>query len=182
MDYLGSNIRRVRSAKNLSIRELAKRVGVSASFISQVEQGKASPSISTLKKMSLELGTTIGYLIDEPLGIEGPITRGSSRKKVRDAVPGFTIELLTTPDIHKTMEPYYFTLNNDKDASNNPSVHQGQEFVFVLEGEIEILLGGELHKLEQNDSIYFDSSIPHSFSNTGDRPAKAIWVVTPHSI
>jgi transcriptional regulator with XRE-family HTH domain len=181
MEYLGKNIRKIRTARNLSMRDLAERVGVSASFISQVEQGKTSPSIATLKKIAVELGTTIGYLIDELPPVEGPVTKGKNRKKIENAVPGVTIELLTTPDIHKTMEPFYFTLSPGMTSTNRNSVHHGQEFVFVIEGQIEILLSGDKYLLEENDSIYFNSSIPHSFHNPGDKPARAVWVVMSYT-
>jgi len=180
MKIVGVNIKRLREEQGLTLRALAKKLGISASFLSQVESGKASPSLSTLKSISDSLSTTIGSLIGEDQKLEdNPIVRSSERKHVQEVGKGINLYLLTSRDPNKQMEPLLFKLQEGATSGGRSYKHFGQEFVLVLKGSIEVTLNDMTYILKRGDSIYFNSSIPHAFKNIGKEEAEAVWVVTP---
>lgn len=180
MKMVGVNIKRARAEKGLTLRALAKSLGVSASFLSQVESGKASPSLSTLKGISDALGCTVSALIEDgQKTAESPIVRANERKYLHEAGKGINLYLLTSKDPNKQMEPLLFKLKEGANSGDATYKHFGQEFVLVLKGAIEITLNDIVYVLKKGDSIYFNSSVPHAFRNLGKEDAEAVWVVTP---
>ncbi|MBF0252306.1 MAG: helix-turn-helix transcriptional regulator [Candidatus Omnitrophica bacterium] len=180
MKIVGVNIKRLREEQGLTLRSLAQRLGLSASFLSQVESGKAAPSLSTLKSISTALATTIGNLIGEDQKIvSNPVVKVSERKHLGGIGNGVNLFLLTSRDPNKQMEPILFKLKEDAESGATTYKHFGQEFVLVLKGSIEITLNDMSYILQKGDSIYFNSSVPHAFKNTGKGEAEAVWVVTP---
>lgn len=180
MQIVGVNIQRLRKEQGMTLREMARKLEVSASFLSQVESGKASPSLATLKSIADCLSTTIGELIGEGQRTkDNPVIRVSERKHVEEAGRGVDIYLLTSRDPNKQMEPLLFKLKNGATSGDRSYKHFGQEFVMALKGTIEITLNETTYILRQGDSIYFNSNVPHAFKNIGKDQAEAIWVVTP---
>lgn len=180
MKIVGVNIKRLREEQGLTLRALAQKLGISASFLSQVESGKASPSLSTLKSISDSLSTTIGSLIGEGQKLEdNPIVRAGERKHVQEVGKGINLYLLTSRDSNKQMEPLLFKLREGATSGGKSYKHFGQEFVLVLKGTIEVMLNEMAYMLKKGDSIYFNSSVPHAFKNIGKEEAEAVWVVTP---
>ncbi|MFA6636552.1 MAG: XRE family transcriptional regulator [Candidatus Omnitrophota bacterium] len=180
MKIVGVNIKRAREEMGLTLRVLAERLGVSASFLSQVECGKASPSLSSLKKISDALETTVSRLIEGGSTVEdNPIVRSNERKYLHEAGKGINLYLLTSRDPNKQMEPLLFKLKEGATSGGTSYKHFGQEFVLVLKGSIEITLNDTIYILKKGDSIYFNSSVPHAFKNVGKKEAEAIWIVTP---
>ncbi|MFA4984905.1 MAG: XRE family transcriptional regulator [Candidatus Omnitrophota bacterium] len=180
MQMVGINIKRLREEQGMTLRGMAKKLGVSASFLSQVESAKASPSLATLKSIADFLSTTIGDLIGEGQKIkDNPVTTLKERKHMQEVSKGMNIYLLTSRDPNKQMEPLLFKLKEGV-ASGKPSYqHFGQEFVLVLKGVMEITLNETSYILRKGDSIYFNSSVPHAFKNISRQEAEAVWVVTP---
>ena len=182
MKIVGVNIKRVREEQGLTLRRFAKELGVSASFISQVETGKAAPSSATLKTIADHLQTTVGNLIGERQeAAASPVVRESERQHLQQLSQGIDIYLLASPDSNKQMEPMLFRLDSHASAGKAQYKHFGQEFVMVLKGGIELTLNEQVYVLHKGDSIYFSSNMPHSFKNLGKEKAEAIWVVTPPS-
>ena len=180
MKIVGVNIKRLREEQDLTLRALAKKLEISASFLSQVESGKASPSLSTLKSIADALSTTIGNLIGEAQKLEdNPVVRSSERKHVHEAGRGINLYLLTSRDSNKQMEPLLFKLKEGATSGERSYKHFGQEFVMVLRGVIEVMLNDMSYILKKGDSIYFNSNVPHAFKNIGKEEAEAVWVVTP---
>lgn len=182
MKIVGINIKRFREAKNLSLRVLAKKLDISASFISQIETGKVSPSLSTLKKIAECLGTTVGTILGED-NAQGNnlVMRADEKKKVFKLADGMTLQYLTNQEPFKQMVPLLFELEKGAFSGDQSYQHYGQEFVYVLEGKIEITVKERKHVLAMGDSIYFDSSHPHSFKNLHTSKSRALWVDTPPS-
>ena len=111
MKIVGINIKKLRLREGITLREMAKGLGVSASFISQIESGKASPSLNTLKSISTFLSTTIGELIGEGQEIkDSPVTKTDERMHMGSKSKGIGIYLLTSRDPNKQMEPLLFKL------------------------------------------------------------------------
>ena len=182
MNIVGINIRKLREEKRIKLREFARSLNLSASFISQVEMGKASPSLSTLKGIADKLSTTVGDLIGEGQKFSAePITREAERKNLQGLEKGVSMYLLTSPDNNKMMQPILFKMNKNASSGGTNYTHFGQEFVMVLKGEIEIKLNSSFYNLKKGDSIYFNSKTPHSFRNIGNGEAEAVWVITPAS-
>jgi len=177
---LGAHIRRLRLSKHMSLGDLAAQVGTSRSFISQVEQGKALPSLGTLKSIASALAVTVGSLIDEPpTKTAGPVLRASSRPKIDRLHAGVVIEALTHRDTHKNMEPILARLEPGAISGQEGYVHNGQEFGIVIKGSLHMELDGATYELNEGDSIYYDSSRPHRFINPTDSETVVIWVITP---
>jgi transcriptional regulator with XRE-family HTH domain len=183
MQIVGSNIRRLRKEQNYNIRDFGRKVGVSASFISQVEMGKISPSLSKLRDIADSLNTTVGLLIGETESTNNhsPVVKKTNRRHTDHLGSGINVELLSTPDPFKQMEPILIELEPGASSGDNQYQHYGQEFVIVLKGKIKISLNKTDYMLNEGDSIYFNSNIPHSFANLSKGVSKALWVVTPPS-
>lgn len=180
MKILGVNIKRLREEKRITLRSFAKNVNVSPGFMSQIETGKAFPSLDTLKNIANCLSTTVGELIGENQRAgESPVVRQDERKFVNQASTGIHVYLLTSPDHNKQMEPLLFRLGPEATSGRTLYKHFGQEFVMVIKGTLEITLNDAIYVLHKGDSIYFSSNTPHSFKNLAKEETEAIWVVTP---
>ncbi|OGS20838.1 MAG: hypothetical protein A2252_00285 [Elusimicrobia bacterium RIFOXYA2_FULL_39_19] len=180
MNLLGINIKRYRETKSITLRTLAKSLDISPSFLSQIETGKAVPSLDTLKKISDSLSTTIGNLIGEDQKENAsPLLRLEDRKSINKISSGMDMYLLTSPDQNKQMEPLLFKMNEKASSGKTLYRHFGQEFVLVIKGSLEISLNNTVYALKKGDSLYFNSNTPHSFKNTEKGETEAIWVVTP---
>ncbi len=183
MSVIGASIRRLREEQDMTLRALAKDVGISPSFLSQVEQGKASPSLATLKSIATELQTTVGRLIDDD-GAQNEdrlVTTERQRKAFKQSGSGVQMYLLSESNPHKQMQPLLMKLGKSAASGESTYSHYGQEFVLVLKGSLEITLGDKNHTIRKGDSIYFNSSTPHSFKNMFKGETEALWVVTPPS-
>jgi transcriptional regulator with XRE-family HTH domain/quercetin dioxygenase-like cupin family protein len=196
-DYpqMGERLRAARSARRLSLRELAGRLGVSPSLISQIETGRANPSVSTLYAIAAELdvsldellfndrrapepsasvqaGATSGMMTQAP-----PVQRAATRHTIRLAsgVHWGRLTTLSEPGIeflHVTYEV--------GGASSPPDAfqrHPGHEWGYVLSGRLQVRIGFEEYVLEPGDAISINSSIPHRLATIGDEPVQAIWFV-----
>lgn len=182
MKNIGINIKQLREKQGTTLREMAKDIGVSPSFLSQVEKGKASPSLATLKSMADALQTTIGNLVGEDVSQKDKlVTREIERKSLKQVSQGIQMYLLSEVSPHKQMQPLLFKLANNAASGESAYSHYGQEFVLVLGGSLEITLGEESYSLKKGDSIYFNSSTPHSFKNLHKGQTEVLWVVTPPS-
>lgn len=183
MTLVNAAVKRVREEQGVTLRELAKDVGVSPSFISQVEQGKASPSLATLKAIADALQTTVGNLIgdDATRPSEKLVMSENERKAFKQAGKGIQMFLLSEPNPYKQMQPLLFKIAGNAGSGEKSYSHYGQEFILVLKGSLEITLADKTYHLKKGDTIYFSSSTPHSFKNFNKGETEALWVVTPPS-
>jgi len=177
---LGEKIKKCRKDKGYSLRLLASKVNLSASFLSQIEQSKASPSIENLKKIANELDVRVSSLIEEDdEKKDTDVVRKAERNKVESIDSKTMISLLTTSNIEKHMEPILYEIEPGGESGRDYYTHNGEEFIFVLEGQLEVQIESKIYELEEGDSLYFKSTQKHKFRNVGDRLSRAIWVVTP---
>jgi quercetin dioxygenase-like cupin family protein len=153
---------------------------LSASFLSQIEQSKASPSIENLKKIATELDVRVSSLIeDDDERKDTVVVRKKDRNKVESLGSKTMISLLTTSDIEKHMEPILYEMEPGGESGRDCYTHNGEEFIFVLEGQLEVEIEKKSYILDEGDSLYFKSTQRHKFRNPGDYLVRAIWVVTP---
>lgn len=178
---MGERLRNARRARGLTLRELAKRLGVSPSMISQIETDRASPSVSTLYAIANELDVSLDELLfndRRPPAAESAVRQSrDDRKRIRLA-SGVTWERLT-PVSDPDTEFLYVTyeVGGASSSSDEFQRHAGHEWGYVLEGTLEVKIGFEEHRLGPGDSISFDSTIPHRLANTGQSVVHAIWFV-----
>ncbi len=176
---IGEKIKKHRTEKELSLRELAKRVDLSASFLSQIEQGKASPSIENLKKIATNLEVRVSYLIEEEDTIETYHVKKEEIKYVESIDSKTSIGLLTSSKLEKDMEPIIYEIKPGGESGRGYFNHNGEEFIYIIEGSLDIYIEEKMTTLNQGDSFYFKSTLNHRFKNNGKKLTKAIWVVSP---
>jgi transcriptional regulator with XRE-family HTH domain len=192
---LGAAIRATREAQGLSLRELARRVEVSPSFVSQIELGKANPSVGTLYALVSVLGTTLDDLIGEqdagpadgvdPLGtaaptewprVEVPVQRADGRSRLE--MSGVVWERLTHDhDPFVDFLHVEYAPGSSSCAPDQLMRHGGREYGHLLAGRLDVQVGFESWSLGPGDSIHFDSMTPHRLSNPYDEPCTAVWFV-----
>jgi transcriptional regulator with XRE-family HTH domain len=190
---IGSRLREEREAARISQRELARRLGVSASLISQIESGQSKPSVSTLYAIVTELGVSLDYVFrvhEDELGVaravgaetDGdvvarPVVHPEERHTV-ELDSGVVWERLTS-HLHEDVDFLHVTY--DVGGSSSPEErlmrHPGREYGYVLTGRLGVQLGFERHELARGDSIAFDSTMPHRLWNLGDEAVHGIWFV-----
>lgn len=177
---IGEKIKKSRNDKNLSLRDLAVKVDLSASFLSQIEQGKASPSIENLKKIATALDVRVSYLIeDDEVQKNVDYVKKENIKYIESRDSNTRMALLTLSQDEKTMEPILYEVGPGGESGRNFYSHSGEEFIHIIEGELELHIDDNVYALKQGDSLYFKSSQKHRFKNSSKKEAKAIWVVSP---
>lgn len=177
---IGAALARLRKEKGLTLKQLAQAVDLSAAYLSQIEHGKASPSISTLRKLASGLGARLVDFFEEEL-IDDPVVMHPDQwSRVR--IPGWQSD--TRRLVHhigtKRMEPFFTTIPPGG-RSRKPYAHPGEEFGFVFEGVLTVIVGEESHAVGPMSSFYFSSALPHSWVNEGETPVRMLWVVSPPS-
>ncbi len=171
---IGAHLRTLRSRRRLSLAQVANAVGISVGFLSALERSQMSGSVGTLRKLARFYKTNILDFFDTN-GAGGRRVRPSERK-VLEAGVGVRMELLAWGNT--VMEPHLFRVAPEA-GSGDPYTHEGEEFLYVLRGELEITLDGEEHRLKPGDSFYFESSTPHRWKNPGKKETLVLWVNTP---
>jgi transcriptional regulator with XRE-family HTH domain len=174
---LGHRIRARRQELGLSLRDLEERVGLTASFLSQVERDQSSPSIESLHTISQALDVPIFYFLlerdDKP-----PVVRRDKRTRLRLPDSDVTYQLLT-PDLNRKIEAFLFEQEPGQDKSPVRLNQLTEEFIYVLQGKLEIQLGEEVYLLEPGDSVYFEGPTLRRLTARGDVTLRCISVITP---
>lgn len=172
---LGPKLRRLRLERKLTLEQASAAVGLSPSFLSELERDQSGASMATLHRLLAYYGTTVGALLQGAGGSVASLKRAGRGRKVRNL--GVTIEQLV--DGQALMEAQVFTIEAGA-GSEGSYAHEGEEFVYVLEGAFEVLLNEhERHVLRVGDSLYYPSTVVHSWRNPGRQIARVIWVNTP---
>jgi transcriptional regulator with XRE-family HTH domain len=178
---LGQRIREERLKRGVSLRALAREVGVSASMISQIETGKSQPSVSTLYAITSALAMSIEDVFREPPVpldvVFGPVVHPGEREMLRldsgvtwerlGELPGQPVDFLLV-----TYAP-----GGTSSSSGELMRHSGSEYGFLLRGELMLTLGFDEVRLGPGDAISFDSTTPHGYRNDGSEPAVGVWFV-----
>ena len=177
---VGERLRALRRSRRATLRTIAERSGLSESFLSQVERGRSSASIESLRRVADALGVSMADLF-EPDGLPGPrVLRRDERPALSFGVLGK--KLLLTPRPLHHLEVFAGELEIGGSTGAEPYAHGDSEELFVvLSGTVQLELGGELFELEPGDSIDYRSSTPHRVSNTGQDLAEVMWIISPPS-
>lgn len=177
---LGQLLSTWRKQKELTLQQLADEIGVTASYISQIEHGKVSPSLATLKKLAKAVDRkTVDFFVDEL--IDDPIVL-SEKEWTRVSHPHWDAHVRQLVRIvgNKLMQPFY-TVIEPGGGTREPYSHSGEEFGIVLDGELTLRVGDDTHVVPRNSSFYYSSLIPHSWTNEGKEPCRVVWVISPPS-
>ena len=185
--HIGPRLREQRESLGMSLREIARRIGVSPSLISQIERDKVNPSVSTLYALAQELGLNMGDLFaveDESPGprrpaedVPTPVVTPEQRAVINLA-SGVIWERLT-PERDPSVEFLRVTYDVGSESGGHDSLitHGGREYAFVMSGCLGVRIGFDEYHLEPGHSITFDASSPHRLWAIGDEPVEALWVV-----
>jgi len=179
---VGQRIRQSRESKGLSLEDLAQRTGLPEAMLAEVENESASPPLGVLVKLGKALDMRWGSLISG--GGESPYTvvrvadrqRMSRQASQKGTSYGYTYETLAPHKTNRSMEPFIVTLQ-PSGGEAPPSAHDGQEFIYVLDGVMEALVDDALEILGTGDSIYYDSTVPHLLRPHGDQPVQILAVI-----
>jgi transcriptional regulator with XRE-family HTH domain len=190
---IGGRIRAERARRGISLRSLARSVGLSPSLISQIETGKCQPSVSTLYAITTVLGVSVQDVFGESGPPSGPASGPAAPGQVRSAVPGLAepgqreiLELdsgVTWERLgHAPGSPVDFLLvsyapGGCSSPAGHLMQHPGTEYGYLLEGELVVTLGSRSHRLTPGDSVSFTSATPHSYRNEGTVPSVGVWFV-----
>jgi transcriptional regulator with XRE-family HTH domain len=174
---LGNRIRARRQELGLSLRDLAGRVGLTASFLSQIERDLTSPSLESLRKISDALDVPIFHFLLQPAD-RCPVVRGDRRSKLILPESNLIYELLC-PDLNRQMEPFLAVWEPGDQRLTFPLRQQTEEFIYVLQGQLEIQLGEEVYLLGPGDSVYFDGPQLRRLTVKGDASLRFLSVITP---
>jgi transcriptional regulator with XRE-family HTH domain len=183
-ETLGSRIRHQREAAGLTVRGLAGRIGVSASLISQVERGRATPSVATLWAIAHELAVPVGDLFADSDQLQrgrgneaGPVQLHDTRR-VLTLEGGVRWERLT-PDADDSVDFVYVVYPAGTESCRKDALarHGGKEYGYVISGTLGVQIGFDEYEVGPNCSISFNAAVPHRLSAIGDEPVVAVWIV-----
>ena len=187
---IGEKIKNVREMKNISVGDMADRSGLSEEQIKRIEGNEDFPSLAPLIKIARVLGVRLGTFLDDQQELGPVVCRRESRENTEGI--GFSnnavtkhkymsYHALSQDKSGRHMEPFFIDIEPSKDADFTFSTHEGEEFIYVVSGSIEINYGKNTYILFEGDSIYYDSIVAHHVHAGNGSPAKILGVIyTPY--
>jgi len=183
---LGHKLAALRERQGLSVREVEDRTGVNRTVISRIERGKMPGTVESHAKLARCYGVTLAQLYEgmEPDTL-GPATLQTASARVdyyRNPGLGFTLQPLTSAGLERHMMPVYLLLAPGRETPHEQTQPGVEKFLCVVEGSVEVTVGDQTQTLQQDDSLYFDASLPHLVKNPGTVPAKCFLVSSPPAL
>jgi mannose-6-phosphate isomerase-like protein (cupin superfamily) len=181
---VGRKIKQLREARNLSIAQLAELSKTDEKFIEQLEAEQLVPSVAPLLKIARGLGAHLSTFLDDD-STSGAVVARAGQPKTALEFSGLGPYCLSTLEFHplarnkkdRHMEPFIIDVHTSVPEESTLSFHEGEEFIYVLKGEIEVLHGDERYVLGVGDSIYYDSTTLHQVKAADDREAQILAVI-----
>jgi transcriptional regulator with XRE-family HTH domain len=183
---VGLKIKSLRESKNLSVEEIAERSGLSVDQINNIENGQNLPSLGPLIKNARALGVRLGTFMDDNDPLGPVITRAEEREQNKsisfsndavDARKHMEYHPLAQQKAGRHMEPFIIDINPEDTPNFQLSAHEGEEFIYVMNGEVEIVYGKDTYSLKEGDSIFYDSIVKHHVHGAPGKSAKILAVV-----
>jgi transcriptional regulator with XRE-family HTH domain len=182
---IGERIRRLRLKRSMGLVELGRHAGLSASFLSQLETGRVVPTLRNLARVAMVFGRDLSYFFEpEPHPLFRVHRRNERVRLPQSGVedPTYYFESLAYMVPDRQLDPYYAEFVPAKKSTDvRPHVHPGYEFLYLLQGELEIRHGERVHTMAAGDSAYFDAGTAHAYRCSGGTPAVAL-IVTMHQM
>ena len=179
---VGQRVRKVREKRNLSFSDISQRTGIAESVLEEIESGNVDPPLGTVIKLAKALEMKMGYFISGEETRPFTIVRHDDRKVIsrydstKGEQYGYQYESLAPHKKDRHMEPFMVTLE-PAETEEERSSHDGQEFIYVMEGTMEVRLGEEVHLLYPGDAIYYDSTVPHLVKCHGKEATRILAVL-----
>ena len=187
-EEFASKMKSIRERQNMTIEELAEASGVKLEVLQAMENGEVIPSLTPLTKMARALGVRLGTFLDDTPQIGPVVTRGgttdnalyfSGREDVTNAT-NLEYHSLGAGKIDRNIDPFIIEIEYEE-GEKELSSHEGEEFIYVLEGEIEVIYGKDTFIIGEGDTIFYDSVVPHHLHATGEKNSKILAVLyTPY--
>ena len=184
INNVGEKIMSIRQSKNISVEELAERCGFTAAMMTKIEGNEAIPSLGHLIKVARALGVRLGTFLDDMdqlgpvVSRKGDLVKGGSfSNKNSSSHLNLNFFPLASDKSGRHMEPFIVDINPSSSSEFSQSSHEGEEFIYVLNGVIEISYGRDIYTLAEGDSIYYDSVVEHQVRAGNGSPAKILAVV-----
>lgn len=180
---IGDRVKQLRAERGLSIADVAKQAGLSPEVVAGIEDQSIAPPLGTIINLANTLQVSLGELFGDSADSPFCIVRSGSRKTVSrfnsagGKSGGYSYESLGHQKQNRQMEPFLVTLTPCRDQRIEANHHDGEEILFVLEGQVDVQLADHNDTLNPGDSIYFDSTLPHVVSCHGDHPATILAVI-----
>lgn len=174
---IGDRLRDLREARNISMRALATKSGLSANALSMIERGRASPSVSTLYKLAEALGISITSFFGSETDRKQVVFLKSDARTRISFTRGI-FEGLGGEQFVGRVEPFMLTLENSANSGPRSMTHTGHEFVFCLRGELEYQVEREIYHLESGDTLLFAAHLKHKWKNPGRNVASALIIIS----
>lgn len=181
---VGGKIKQIREMKKVSVEELAERSGMDTSMILKIEEEKNVPSLAPLIKIARALGVRLGTFLDDSDNFGPVVVRSGEYQKgarftsqTSEAREHLNFFSLAFDKAGRNMEPFIVDIEPGLQSDYMLSSHEGEEFIYVLDGEIEINYGKEVYRLAKGDSIYLDSIVLHNVHAGNNHSAKILAVV-----
>ena len=184
--FVGSKIKGIRETKNLSIEEIAESSGLSVEQINSIENDQNLPSLGPLIKIARALGVRLGTFMDDNDALGPVVCRAADRERnssisfskgAADARKHMEYHPLAQQKAGRHMEPFVIDINPEDNPEFKLSAHEGEEFIYVMNGEVEIEYGKEKYLLKEGDSIFYDSIVKHHVHGAPGKSAKILAVV-----
>lgn len=183
LSLIGKLIKQLRQENSQSLEDLAQRAGVTQSKLEAIEEGRVTPSLGVLMKISRALGSRLGTLLDGQENFGAVVTRARKGVEVDVAMSAdehnahLKFFALAQGKTDRHMEPLTIEVKDSDKAVQLKSEHEGEEFLYVLEGSVKLYYGEETHLLEKGDSIYYDSVVPHYLTNAATQKSRVMAVI-----
>ena len=183
---VGSKIKGIRESKNISIEEISERSGLSTEQIISIENDEQLPSLGPLIKIARALGVRLGTFMDDNDALGPVVCRAEERQQnssisfsngMTNARKHMEYHPLAKQKAGRHMEPFVIDINPEDAPDYQLSAHEGEEFIFVMQGEVEIVYGKETYQLKEGDSIFYDSIVKHHVHGAPGKSAKILAVV-----
>jgi quercetin dioxygenase-like cupin family protein/DNA-binding XRE family transcriptional regulator len=174
---IGSKIRQLRQRLKRTLDETATAAGISKPFLSQVERGHATPSITSLVGIARALGVTVEYFVDKPTEARS-VRRGEELTFFGFADSANLFGRLTNLSVDKKLEAILVRMPPGQQRSE-VRTHAGEEFLYVMSGQMSLTLEGETFTLQAGDTAHYESTVPHTWVNTASEETMLVWVGTP---
>ena len=183
---VGAKIKGIRETKNLSVEEIAERSGLTVDQINSIENDVNPPSLGPLIKIARALGVRLGTFMDDNDDLGPIVTRAKDREAdssisfsngATDARKHMEYHPLAQQKAGRHMEPFVIDINPEDTPEFQLSAHEGEEFIYVMQGEVEIVYGKETYHLNEGDSIFYDSIVKHHVHGAPGKSAKILAVV-----
>lgn len=176
MHELGKRLRALRHEQGLTLADLGERVGLSTSYLSQIERGITTPSLSKLTTIASTLDVGVAHFFEADTS-SPRVVKANQGKRIYDTSDTI-VELMSAAPTDKRIQPYRVTCQPGT-SREQPRIHSGEGFYFVLKGQLTVTVGEETFVLNAGDSIHYQALRSHSWRNDNEEECIAIWAVSP---